>query len=209
MLQVDEEISDISRLRELLPEFKGSNTDLKVTDKINPVAKRFIALAPFVVVATKASEGLIDISPKGDPAGFVEVYDEKTLIIPDRLGNHRVDGFVNILTDANVGLIFIVPGHGDTLRVSGKARIVKDQNISKRLAVNGKEPLLALVVNVEEVFMHCSKSFIRSRLWHPDNWHPRRTAPTLAEWVVGTVEREQGVDEVQTIHTDDEEKRLY
>ncbi len=209
MLQVDEEISDISRLRELLPEFKGSNTDLKVTDKINPVAKRFIALAPFVVVATKASEGLIDISPKGDPAGFVEVYDEKTLIIPDRLGNHRVDGFVNILTDANVGLIFIVPGHGDTLRVSGKARIVKDQNISKRLAVNGKEPLLALVVNVEEVFMHCSKSFIRSRLWHPDKWQPRRTAPTLAEWVVGTVDREQGVDEVQTIHTDDEEKRLY
>ncbi|WP_433989104.1 hypothetical protein SuNHUV7_32920 (plasmid) [Pseudoseohaeicola sp. NH-UV-7] len=209
MLQVEEEIKDIERLRELLPEFKGSNTDLKVTDRINSVAKRFIATAPFVVVATKASGGLIDVSPKGDPAGFVEVYDEKTLIIPDRLGNHRVDGFVNILTDPNVGLIFVVPRHGDTLRVAGKARIVKDQKICERLSVNGKQPLLALIVDVEEVFMHCSKSFIRSRLWHPDSWPARGTAPTLAEWVVGTVEREQTVREVQHIHTDDEEQRLY
>lgn len=209
MLKIDEEITDIGRLRELLPEYKGSNTDLKVTDKINGVAKRFIASAPFVVVATKASKGLVDVSPKGDPAGFVEVYDEKTLIIPDRLGNHRVDGFVNLLTDPNIGLIFVVPGHGDTLRVSGKARIVKDQKISKRLSVNGKEPLLALVVDVEEVFMHCSKAFIRSRLWHPDHWPSRGTAPTLAEWVVGSVDREQTVEDVQVIHTNDEEKRLY
>jgi len=209
MLKIDEEITDIGRLRELLPEYKGSNTDLKVTDKINGVAKRFIASAPFVVVATKASKGLVDVSPKGDPAGFVEVYDEKTLIIPDRLGNHRVDGFVNLLTDPNIGLIFVVPGHGDTLRVSGKARIVKDQKISKRLSVNGKEPLLALVVDVEEVFMHCSKAFIRSRLWHPDHWPSRGTAPKLAEWVVGSVDREQTVEDVQVIHTNDEEKRLY
>ena len=209
MLQVDEEITDIERLRELLPEYKGSNTDLKVTDRINAVARKFISCAPFVIVATKASQGLIDVSPKGDPAGFVEVFDDKTLIIPDRLGNHRVDGFVNLLTDPNVGLIFVVPGHGDTLRVAGKARIVKDQNISERLSINNKQPLLAMVVDVEEVFMHCSKSFIRSRLWHPDQWQPRGTAPTLAEWVVGTVVREQTVEEVQVIHTDDEESRLY
>jgi len=209
MLQVDEEIKDIGRLRELLPEYKGSNTDLKVTDRINDVARRFIASAPFVVVATKALNGLVDVSPKGDPAGFVEVYDEKTLIIPDRLGNHRVDGFVNLLTDPNVGLIFVVPGHGDTLRVAGKARIVKDQKISKRLSVNGKEPLLALVIEVDEVFMHCSKAFIRSRLWHPDHWPARRTAPTLAEWVMDTVDREQVLEEVQAIHTDDEDNRLY
>ncbi len=209
MLQVDEEIKDIGRLRELLPEYKGSNTDLKVTDRINDVARRFIASAPFVVVATKALNGLVDVPPKGDPAGFVEVYDEKTLIIPDRLGNHRVDGFVNLLTDPNVGLIFVVPGHGDTLRVAGKARIVKDQKISKRLSVNGKEPLLALVIEVDEVFMHCSKAFIRSRLWHPDHWPARRTAPTLAEWVMDTVDREQVLEEVQAIHTDDEDNRLY
>ena len=209
MLQVDEEITDIRRLRELLPEYQGSNTDLKVADRINAVAKQFIAHAPFVVVATKASHGLIDVSPKGDPPGFVEVFDETTLIIPDRLGNHRVDGFVNLLTDPSVGLIFIVPGHGDTLRVAGKARIVKDQKISERLSVNRKRPLLAMVVDVEEVFMHCSKSFIRSRLWHPDQWPSRGTAPTLAEWVVGTVDRKQTLEEVQVIHTDDEENRLY
>ncbi|CAD0185826.1 pyridoxamine 5'-phosphate oxidase, FMN-binding family [Ruegeria sp. THAF57] len=209
MLQVEEEITDIGRLRELLPEYKGSNTDLKVIDQINGVAKRFIAAAPFVVVATKASPGLIDVSPKGDPAGFVEVFDEKTLILPDRLGNHRVDGFANLLTDPNVGLIFVVPGHGDTLRVAGKARIVKDQKISERLSVNNRQPLLAMVVDVEEVFMHCSKSLIRSRLWHPDQWPPRGTAPTLAEWVVSAVDREQTVDEVQGIHSNDEENRLY
>jgi PPOX class probable FMN-dependent enzyme len=209
MLQVDEEITDIERLRELLPEHKGSNTDLKVTDQLNAVARKFIAAAPFVIVATKASQGLIDVSPKGDPAGFVEVFDDKTLIIPDRLGNHRVDGFVNILTDPNVGIIFVVPGHGDTLRVAGKARIVKDQKINERLSVNNKQPMLAMVVDVEEVFMHCSKAFIRSRLWHPDRWPPRGTAPTLAEWVVGTVGREQTVEEVQVIHTDDEQNRLY
>ena len=209
MLKVDEEITDIKRLRELLPEYKDSNPELKVTDRINAIAKSFIASAPFVIVATKASEGLIDVSPKGDPAGFVEVFDEKTLIIPDRLGNHRIDGFLNILTDPNVGLIFVVPGHGDTLRVAGKARIVKDQKVSERLSFNGRPPLLALVVDVEEVFMHCSKAFIRSRLWHPDHWPSRGTSPTLAEWVVGTVDRTQTVEEVQDIHTDDEENRLY
>lgn len=209
MLEVDEEIKDIGRLRELLPENKGSNTDLKVTDRINDVAKSFIASAPFVVVATKAFEGLVDVSPKGDPAGFVEVYDEKTLILPDRLGNHRVDGFVNLLTDPNIGLIFVVPGHGDTLRVAGKARIVKDQKIGKRLSVNGKEPLLALIIDVEEIFMHCSKAIIRSRLWHTDHWPARGTAPTLAEWVIDTVDRDQALKEVQAIHTNDENKRLY
>jgi PPOX class probable FMN-dependent enzyme len=209
VLHTDEEITDIARLRELLPAYTGSNTDLKVTDRVNLVARRFIESAPFVVLSTKASKGLIDVSPKGDPAGFVEVYDEKTLIIPDRLGNHRVDGFVNILTDPNIGLMFVVPGHGDTLRIAGKARIVKDKAISKRLSVNGREPLLVLVVEVNEVFMHCSKAFIRSRLWHPDHWPERKSAPTLAEWVIGTVEREQTLDEVQSVHSDDEEQRLY
>ena len=209
MLQVEEEITDLKRLRELIPGWPGSNTELKVTDRINDVARSYIANAPFIVVSTKASDGLIDVSPKGDPAGFVEVYDAKTLIIPDRLGNGRVDGFLNILTDPNIGLLFIVPGHGDTLRVSGKARIVRDGAISERLSVNGKQPLLALVVHVEEVFMHCSKAFIRSRLWQTDRWPERKSAPTLAEWVVGTVDKDQTLEQVQSIHTNDEETRLY
>jgi uncharacterized protein len=209
MLQVDEEITDAKRLRELMPVLPGANSQLKVSDRLNSVARRYIAASPFVIISTKASEGLIDVSPKGDPTGFVEVFDEKTLIIPDRLGNGRVDGFVNVLTDPNVGLLFIVPGHGDTLRIAGKARIVRDREINKRLAVNGKEPMLAVVVDVEEVFMHCAKAFIRSRLWQPDQWPERKSAPTLAEWVVGTVVKEQSLEQVQAIHTDDERTRLY
>ncbi len=209
MLTVDEEIISVSRLRELLPTEGFTNTFLKVTDELNDVARKFIATAPFIIVATKSSNGLIDVSPKGDPAGFVEVYDDKTLIIPDRLGNHRVDGFQNILEDPNVAILFIVPGHGDTLRIAGKARIVKDSAINRRHAVNGKEPLLAMVVDVQEAFMHCSKSLIRSRLWYPDKWPARKTAPTLAEWVLATVEREQTLDEVQDDHSSDEGNRLY
>ena len=209
MLKVDEQIQSVERLRELLPTEGFVNTFQKVSDRLNDVARRFIEQCPFVVIATKASDGLVDVSPKGDPAGFVEVYDEKTLIIPDRLGNHRVDGFHNLIQDPNIALLFIVPGHGDTLRVAGKARIVRDKAISKRLAVNGKEPLLALVVNVEEAFMHCSKSMIRSRLWKPDHWPERKSAPTLAEWVIATVNREQTLDEVQDDHSADEAERLY
>lgn len=208
-MEFEEEITDAARLRELLPLDESTNTALKTIDHINDTARQFIALSPFVVVSTKASDGFIDVSPKGDPGGFVEVYDEKTLIIPDRLGNHRVDGFMNILTDRNVAILFVVPGHGDTLRVSGKARIVRDSAINKRLAVNGKEPALALVVEVEEAFMHCSKAFIRSRLWHPDKWPARKSAPTLADWVLGAVDKEQSHDEVQAIHSNDEETRLY
>ena len=191
MLEIDEQIESIERLRELLPTEGFTNTFLKVSDRLNDTARRFIERAPFVVVATKASEGLIDVSPKGDPAGFVEVYDDKTLIIPDRLGNHRVDGFQNLLEDPNIALLFVVPGHG------------------KRHAINGKEPLLALVVEVEEAFMHCSKSFIRSRLWHPDHWPERKSAPTLAEWVISTVDREQTLKEVEDDHNADEGTRLY
>lgn len=209
MLSVDEEIQSLDRLRDLLPTEGFTNTFLKVSDRLNDVARRFIALSPFVIVATKADGGLIDVSPKGDPAGFVEVYDDKTLIIPDRLGNHRVDGFQNVLQDPNVAVLFIVPGHGDTLRVAGRARIVKDAAISARHAVNGKAPLLALVIDVEEAFMHCSKAFIRSRLWHPDHWPERKSAPTLADWVISTVDRDQTLDEVEEDHGTDEKTRLY
>lgn len=209
MLDVDEQITTLDRLRELLPTEGFTNTFLKVTDRLNDTARAFISQAPFVIIGTKASDGLIDVSPKGDPIGFVEVYDDKTLIIPDRLGNHRVDGFQNLLEDPNIALLFIVPGHGDTLRIAGKARVVKDAAISARHAINGRAPLLALVIDVEEAFMHCSKSLIRSRLWHPDSWPARKSAPTLADWIMTTVDRNQTLQEVEEDHTSDEKTRLY
>ena len=183
MPDFDEVITDIGRLHELMPLDSSNNTAQKVTDHLTAVARRFISHSPFVVLATKAADGLIDVSPKGDPMGFVEVLDDHTIAIPDRLGNHRVDGFQNILTDPNVAILFVVPGHGDTLRLAGKAKIVRDRSLSALFAVNGREPELVLVVEVEEAFMHCSKAFIRSRLWHPETWPETRNQPLL--WRTG------------------------
>ena len=205
----EETITSVERLRELLPKFASKNVSDKDMDHISDVACRFIEMSPFVLLATKGADGRVAISPRGDPAGFVEVYDQKTLILPDRLGNHRLDSFENILSDPAVGLIFIIPGHTETLRVSGLAQIVRDPQIQARHAVNGREPALATVIEVEQVFMHCSKAFVRSSLWKSDTWAERRTAPTLATWVKSAVPSDYTVDDLQDIHDDDATTRLY
>ena len=209
MMEFEEDITDIQRLRELMPFDASSGSALKVTDSLNNVARRFIELCPFIVVATKSNGGLIDVSPKGDPAGFVKVLDDKNLAIPDRLGNHRADGFVNILTDPNIAVAFFVPNHGFSLRVAGKARIVRDRTLNATMTVNGKEPELALVIHVEEAFMHCAKALIRSGLWRSESWPERGSAPTLAEWQVNVVDDGKKFDEVFADHTNDEKTRLY
>jgi len=192
-----------------MPFDEGSGSALKVTDRLNDVARRFIETCPFVVVATKAKGALIDVSPKGDPAGFVKILDDKTLAIPERLGNHRADTFVNILTDPNVAVIFIVPDHGFTLRVAGKGKIVRDRALSSTMSVKGKQPELALVVEIEEAFMHCAKALIRSSLWRSEFWPERGTAPTLAEWQVNVEDSERTLEQVFAVHTHDEKTRLY
>jgi PPOX class probable FMN-dependent enzyme len=209
MMEFEEEISDLQRLRELMPFDTSSGSALKVTDSLNDVARRFIELCPFIVVATKANDGLIDVSPKGDPAGFVKVLNDKTLAIPDRLGNRRADGFVNILTDPNIAVTFFVPDHGFSLRVAGKARIVRDRTLNASMTVNGKEPALALVVHVEEAFMHCAKALIRSGLWRSETWPERGSAPKLADWQVEVVDDGRTFSELVTVHTNDEKTRLY
>ena len=208
-MDFDEEITDIDRLRELMPFNEASGPALKVTDRLNEVARRFIELCPFVVVATKARDGLIDVSPKGDPRGFVKVLDDKTLAIPERLGNHRADSFLNILTDPQVAVIFLVPDHGFSLRIAGTARIVRDSKLNAKMAVHGKQPELALVVTVQEAFMHCAKALIRSGLWRPETWSEPRSAPTLAEWQVHVEDSTRTLEEVFAIHTNDEQTRLY
>ena len=208
-MEFDEEITDIDRLRELMPFNEASGPALKVTDRLNEVARRFIEFCPFVVVATKARDGLIDVSPKGDPRGFVKVLDDKTLAIPERLGNHRADSFVNILTDPQVAVIFLVPDHGFSLRIAGTARIVRDSELNAKMAVHGKQPELALIVTVEEAFMHCAKALIRSGLWRPETWSEPRSAPTLAEWQVHVEDGTRTLEEVFAIHTNDEQTRLY
>ena len=204
-----EEIVDTrQRLRELLEEPDAGVTE-KDLDHLNEVARRFVAMSPFLLLSTKGADGRMDVSPKGDPGGFVEVFDNKTLIIPDRLGNQRVDTFENLLVDPSIGLLFLVPGHTETLRVSGTAKIVLDSSVQERHVVNGKKPLLALVVTVEQVFMHCSKCLVRSRLWQTEHWPTRRSAPTLAEWVHSVNLPQHSVEQLQSWHDKDATQRLY
>nr|GAJ35948.1 hypothetical protein BDOA9_0151590 [Bradyrhizobium sp. DOA9] len=175
----EEIITTQERLREVCnpPSFRASN---KVIDHVDEICRRFIAACPFVVVASRGSDGRIDVSPKGDPAGFVGVLDEKTLAIPDRVGNNRLDTFENLLAHPEIGLIFMIPGHGDTLRISGIGKIVRDCALQARFAVNGKPPNLILIIDVREVFLHCPKCVLRSRLWDLEHWPDRSTLPSLA-----------------------------
>ena len=203
----DEVIATRQRLRELSRQ-PSSRAQAKVISHIDGICRRFIAACPFVMVASRGADGLMDVSPKGDAPGFVAVLDEKTLAIPDRLGNHRLDTFENLLTHSELGLFFMIPGHGDTLRVSGTGKIIRDNTLQARLAVNGKEPNLILVVSVEEAFMHCPKCMVRSKLWNPEQWPNRSNVPSLAEAIVVHAKSSETVAEVQAV-IDDGIARLY
>ncbi|UQX87542.1 pyridoxamine 5'-phosphate oxidase family protein [Jatrophihabitans telluris] len=159
----------------------------KVRPALHDLDRQWLAASPFCLVATSDAHGHCDVSPKGDPAGFALVLDETTLAIAERPGNRRADGFRNVLANPHVGLIFLVPGRTDTLRVNGRARLVRQAPFFDRMTVRGHRPALALVVDVEEVFYHCSKAFLRSKLWDPQAWHPEQV-PDRAD-IVHTVER--------------------
>lgn len=143
-------------------------------------ARAFIANSPFLLLGTSGPDGRCDVSPKGDAPGFVQVLDDHRLIIPDRPGNRRLDGMRAIIDNPHVGLIFLVPGKEETLRVNGRAWITRDPELLARSAVGGKLPQLALGVEVEECFMHCAKAFKRSRLWEPTTWPEPGALPSLA-----------------------------
>ncbi len=150
---------------------------------LNETMRAFIAASPFVVLATSSPDGRCDVSPKGDRAGFVAVLDDATLAIPDRPGNRRLDSLQNILANPHVGLLFLIPGMDETLRVNGSAEIVLDDDLLDRFAVDGKRPLLAIVVHVEETFLHCARSFLRAHLWDPGRFMPRAEMPSLARMI--------------------------
>ena len=156
-------------LRELVGE-SMPGLDLKNQCKLDEYAVDFLAKAPFLVLATADAEGQLDASPKGDGPGFVLIEDERTLLIPDRPGNKLVYGHQNILANAKVGLIFMIPGTPETLRVNGTAELTANPEILERLAARGRPAVLAIRVHVEECFFHCAKAFIRSQLWKPESW---------------------------------------
>jgi uncharacterized protein len=171
--------------------------------------RTFIAKCPFVLISSCDGEGRMDISPKGDPAGFVQVLDERTLVIPDRPGNRRADTFKNILQNDRVGLFFLIPGKQETLRVSGRAMIVRDLGLREQMAVGGKIPDFAIVVTIDQAFFHCPKCMIRSHLWNPETWPDKTGLPSLAEAVVAAGKLNETVEQVQERIDHDTKTRLY
>jgi PPOX class probable FMN-dependent enzyme len=151
----------------------------KVLHRLDKFCRDFIALSPFLVLATSDGKGNADASPRGDGPGFVAVLDDKTVLIPDRRGNNRVDSFANVLASPGVGLIFFVPGITETLRVNGKADITQDVGLLAPLAVQGITPTIGLKVHVDEVYFHCGKALIRSKLWSPEAQVERKSFPSL------------------------------
>jgi len=156
----------------------------KCVDRLDRHCRDFIALSPFLVLGTANAAGQADVSPRGDPPGFVKVLDDKTLLIPDRPGNNLLDSLSNIVANPEVGLLFIIPGFEETLRVNGRAAVVRDPALLAPLAVEGKAVKVAIRVAVREVYLHCAKSFRRARLWDPAARVPRQTLPTLAKMVM-------------------------
>lgn len=175
-------------------------------------AREFIARSPFLCIGTQNRDGRADVSPRGDPVGFVRVLDDRTLAIPDRPGNNRLDTLVNILSNPNVGLLFVVPGFEDTLRVNGQARLVTDPALLQTMAVQDRVPKLAIVVTVQEVFMHCAKAFRRSRLWDPAAQQNRREMPSLVKIILDETTGAPPEDEMRKLDEGLEEayrKTLY
>ena len=153
----------------------------KGRSRLVQVDRDWLAATPFCVLATADADGRCDASPKGDPAGrLVHVVDARTIAIAERPGNRRADGYRNILANPHVGLEFLIPGRGDTLRVNGRARLVSDAPFFDEMVVKGHRPLLAVVVDIEEVFFHCAKAFLRSGLWKPETWDPEARVPRRA-----------------------------
>lgn len=166
-------ITSVDQLRELV----GDTTpglELKNTAELTEFAVDFIGKSPFLVLSTSDAEGRLDASPKGDEPGFVRVLDPKTLLVPDRPGNRLVYGHLNVLANPHVGLLFMIPGTTETLRINGRATLTQDPELLESLASRGKPAILALRVEVEECFFHCAKAFIRSKLWKPDSWLPKQ-----------------------------------
>ena len=173
-------IHDEAGLRSLL----GEPSDLvraKVRDRLDHLTRQFVERSPFVLLATSASDGTCDVSPRGDPPGFVRILDERTLLLPERPGNRLADSFRNVLANPHAALLFVIPGIGDTVRVNGRGTLVADEELLAPSTVEGKVPRAGFVIEVEEVFTHCSKAFLRAALWDPTRYVDRSELPSSGE----------------------------
>ena len=201
-------VSTEAQLREIM----GTPSHLSIDKTISTIdehCRAFIAKSTFLLIASSNADGQVDVSPKGDPPGFVQVLDEHTLAIPDRLGNRRADTFSNIIQNPKIGLLFFIPGNRETLRVSGTATIVKDSWLLESMAVKDKVPNLALAIDVREAFMHCPKCIIRSHLWEPGAWPDLAGTPGYARVLIDHGNLSDNEEEVQAILDRNNVDRLY
>ena len=199
-------IADEHALRRLFPPITSLAIQ-KCQDSLDKHAQAFVGRSPFLCIGTQNLDGKADVSPRGDPPGFVKILDRHTLAIPDRPGNNRLDTLVNILANPTVGLLFIIPGFDDTLRVNGQASLLTDPEVLESMRVNDRIPRLAIVVRVDEVFMHCAKAFRRSHLWNPDHFQDRGALPSLSKIILDqTTGAPSDEDEMRKIDDDLEEE---
>lgn len=203
------EIADDAALAELLGEPTVAARN-KERDALTEVDRDWLASSPFCMLATADADGRCDVSPKGDPAGqLVHVIDDRTLAIAERPGNRRADGYRNILANPQVGLNFLIPGRGDTLRVNGRARLVSDAPFFDEMVVKGHRPLLAVVVEIETVFFHCAKAFLRSQLWRPETWDPEARVPRRAVLAQRLERPEDSIEVLDAYYGPGYQERLY
>ncbi len=201
-------VTSEQELRELFGE-PSERARKKEMSALDGHARAFIARSPFLLMATANARGQCDVAPKGDAPGFVEVLDERHLVVPDRPGNRRFDGMRNLFENPHVGLIFLVPGREETLRVNGRAWVLRDEETLERLAVGGKRPWLAVGVEVEECFLHCAKAFRRSKLWKTETWPDPACVASMAEMLFDQTRPEITVAELAAQLEDGYRKNLY
>ncbi|MBV8993387.1 MAG: pyridoxamine 5'-phosphate oxidase family protein [Pseudonocardiales bacterium] len=200
-------ITSEADLREILGEPRPyvANKDRR---SLHDYDKQWLAGSPLCLVATSGADGSCDVSPKGDPPGFTVVLDDTTIAIPERPGNRRADGFRNILTNPHVGLVYLIPGRGDTLRINGRARLVREAPFFDQMTVKGHRPLLALIVEIDQIFYHCPKAFLRSHLWQPATWSPA-AVPSKAQIAQRLERPDETLEELQRYYGPGYTAKLY
>jgi hypothetical protein len=192
------EITSEAELHEVLGGHASARSATKDRPSLHPLQIEWLQASPFCVLATSDADGNCDASPKGDPAGqLIHVLDPRTIVIAERPGNKRADGYTNVLSNPHVGVIALIPGRNDTLRINGRARLVRDAPWFDDLAVRGKRPVLALVVEIEQVFSHCPKAFMRSGLWSPQSWPSTEEMPSVAVLTKAVQETPETLEELE------------
>ena len=192
------EISNVDELRDVLGQ-PHERVLRKDRTTLAPEQIAWLKESPFCLLSTSAADGSCDVSPKGDPAGFVHVIDSAMIAIPERPGNKRADGYRNLLENPHVGLLFMIPGRGDTLRINGRATILADAPYFDDLVVKGHRPQLAVEVAIEQIFFHCAKAFLRSALWSPESWHPENV-PSRAKIAKALERPDDSIEELKAYY---------